>query len=612
MERRFSLKSFRQLIQLTYTSKIASVRFKKFPGYTVITFSIHNDMRDYLKSVLAFILSITGTQSLLAADKPNIVAIIADDHGVYHSTVYGSKEQRTPHMQSLADEGMTFSRAYVASPACAPSRHALMSGLMPYKNGVVGNHENSNYKLTPSEGLIQRLLDAGYEVVFRGKVTHGNGRGVIPNEVVRLPGSNNLLDPANVEAYLEKREDKSKPVALFIGPTDTHTIWPIEPDEVHFNPKDAVLPPKTFDFPEARQLMARYNQSVENVDTAVGKVREIVKRQLDEDNTLILYTSDHGQNWAFGKWSLYETGVRIPLIAVWLGKIKPQSTTDAMVSWIDLIPTFIDIAGAPIPKGIDGKSFKNVLLGETDSHRKEIFTVHKGDKTVNVYPIRAVRTDKWKYMLNLFPEFYNTTHMDVKVFREGHTRAGQENQHYFYDWNAWEQAAQKNQEAALFMHRYHARPKEELYMIEEDPYEENNLAYDPRYADVLASMRKLIKDRMKEVGDDRSLSGTPRLLADHPLPPAIQLYYPNGGETLHPGQTTDIAWSNFWAGTQTVKLEYKDGRNWKVITKSTPHNGHYAWRVPVIASDSVSLRISSADGNTFDESDQTFSISPKR
>ena len=547
-----------------------------------------------------------------AADRPNIVAIIADDHGVYHSTVYGSREQKTPHMQLLADEGMTFSRAYIASPACAPSRHALMSGLMPYRNGVVGNHENSNYKLGPTEGLIQRLMDAGYEVVFRGKVSHGNGKGVIPDGVVKLPGSNNLLDPANVEAYLAQRDDKTKPVALFIGPTDTHTIWPSEPGDVHFKPEDSILPPKTFDTPEARQLMARYNQAVENVDTTVGQVRELVKRQLDEDNTLIIYTSDHGQNWPFGKWSLYETGVRVPLIAVWPGKIRPKSTTNAMVSWVDLIPTFLDIVGAPAVEHIDGKSFKNVLLGKTSSHRDRIFTVHKGDKTVNVYPIRAVRTDKWKYMLNLFAEFYNTTHMDVKVFREGHTRAGQQNQHFFFDWATWDQAAKKSQEAAQFLHRYHARPKEELYLVEDDPYEENNLAYDPRYADVLASMRKMIQDRMIEVDDDRSLSGKPRLLKDNPLPAAIHLYFPNGGESLHSGQTANISWSDFWVGIKTVKLEYNDGSNWKIITDSAPHNGTFAWRVPAISSNQIRLRVSSADGKIFDESDRQFSISPGR
>ncbi len=566
----------------------------------------------FLITLKAILLVVASAISLSAADKPNIVAIIADDHGAYHSTVYGSKEQRTPHMQSLANDGMTFSRAYVVSPACAPSRYALISGLMPYRNGVVGNHENANYKLDASEGLIQRLMDAGYEVVFRGKVTHGNGKGTVPDGVIRLPGSNNLLDPANVEEYLVNREDKTKPVALFIGPTDTHTIWPSEPGEVHFKPEDTVLPPKTFDIPEARQLMARYNQSVENVDTTVGQVRELVKRQLDENNTLVLYTSDHGQNWAFGKWSLYETGVRVPLIAVWPGKIEPKSTTDAMVSWIDLIPTFLDIAGAPAVSGIDGKSFKNVLLGETDSHREKIFTVHKGDKTVNVYPIRAVRTGKWKYMLNLYPDFYNTTHMDIKVFREGHTRAGQQNQHYFHDWDAWVQAAQTDQEAAQFLHRYHARPREELYLVEDDPYEENNLVYDPQHAEVLASLRKEVQARMKAVKDDKSLSGKPRLLKDNPLPAAIKLYFPNGGETFTSGQTAKVAWSSFWKGTQTVKLEYSDGSSWRTITASTPHKGTFTWRIPPVSSNTVTLRVSSADGKIFDESDQPFSIALNR
>lgn len=568
-----------------------------------------NQKRFFL--TLITILLTVGATSLLAQSKPNIVVVIADDHGVYHSTVYGSKEQKTPHMQSLANEGITFSRAYVASPACGPSRYALISGLMPYRNGVVGNHENRMYKRGKFKSPVQRLIDAGYDVVFRGKITHGKGNDVTPKGVIRLPGDNNHLDPANVEDYLINRKDKTKPVALFIGPTDTHTIWPIKPEEIKFKPKNTVLPPKTFDTPGARNLMARYNQAVENVDITVGKVRALVKRQLNEANTLVIYTSDHGQNWPFGKWSLYETGVRVPLIAVWPGKIKPKTTTTAMVSWIDLFPTFIDLAGGVAVKGIDGKSFKKALLGKNENHRDKIFTVHKGDKDTNVYPIRAVRTEKWKYMLNLFPEFYNTTHMDVQIFPESHVKAGQKNPHYFAEWDAWQQAAKNNQEAAQFLHQYHARPKEELYLVEEDPYEENNLAYDPKYTNVLASMRKMIEARMQEVNDDKSLSGKPVLLKDNILPAAIKLYYPNGGETLNQGQIVNITWSTFWKGTQTIRLEYNDGKKWNTIDASTSHSGTFAWNVPKISSRKVKLRITSSNGKIFDESDKCFSVSKK-
>jgi hypothetical protein len=123
-------------------------------------------------------------------------------------------------------------------------------------------------------------------------------------------------------------------------------------------------------------------------------------------------------------------------------------------------------------------------------------------------------------------------------------------------------------------------------------------------------MRKAVQDRMKAVKDDKSLSGKPRLLKNNPLPPAFKLYFPNGGETLTSGQTVNVSWSPFWKGVRTVKLEYSNGSMWKVITNSTTHNGTFTWQVPAISSKTVTLRVSTADGKVFDESDKQFSISP--
>jgi arylsulfatase A-like enzyme len=103
---------------------------------------------------------------------PNFVMFITDDQGVYHSNPYGAQEMRTPHMQAMADEGLRFTSAYVASPSCAPSRAALMTGLMPYNNGIVGNHEN--IRKDGVEPLLPILADLGYEIVWYGKVGHGN------------------------------------------------------------------------------------------------------------------------------------------------------------------------------------------------------------------------------------------------------------------------------------------------------------------------------------------------------------------------------------------------------------------------------------------------------
>jgi len=473
-------------------------------------------MKRYM-SVAFFVLSIAliavrcqenGTTGAL----PNFVMFIGDDHGVYHSNPYGAEEIQTPNMQAMADEGMQFMRAYVASPSCAPSRAALLTGLMPYRNGIVGNHER--VRREGVEPLLPILANSGYEIAWYGKVGHGPGSDsgpgvtVIPYSKKAKKGYNQRLDIADVEGFLKDRKDKTRPLALFVGSRYPHQPWP-EPETARIQPHDIVVPPKTFDTPETRLEMTRYVEAVEILDRKIGAVRALVNTYMKPENTVMLYTSDHGQNWPFGKWSLYETGIRTPIIAVWPGKIQPKSTTRAMVSWIDIIPTFIDIAGGEVSQDIDGRSFKPVLLGEMDSHHNTIFATHKGDKDKNVYPIRSVRNEQWKYIRNLYPEFYHTTHMDL---------VPEDSPYCIRSWKSWVEASKTNPKAAAFLRAYHSRPAEELYRVEEDPYEKRNLATEPQYKEVLEEMRAMVDMHMEEVGDDRSLSAEPRLLKDHPLP----------------------------------------------------------------------------------------------
>jgi arylsulfatase A-like enzyme len=464
--------------------------------------------------IFAFVL-LLNCANAIHAKKPNFVIIIADDHGVYHSSAYGSPEFKTPNIQAMADEGIRFNDAYVASPACAPSRAALFTGLMPYNNGIVGNHETelkSNVK-----SLIPNLIDQGYEVVFQGKVAHGalkHYKGYIPKKVNMLERGNKWdVSLQIVDDYLKNRTDTSRPLALFIGCTDTHTPW-VNENKVRIKPENVVIPQRIFDTPEARLEMGRYIESAENLDRKIGKARELSNKYLDPNNTLTIYTSDHGFAWPFAKWSLYETGIRTSLIAVWPGKIKPNTATKAMVSWIDLMPTLIDIAGGKTSENIDGKPFTDVLLGKTKKHRKVIFATHKGDKGFNVYPIRSVRVGDYKYILNLHPEFYYSTHTDL---------LGKESIHGGQHWPSYVEAAKTNPAAATFLRDYHSSPAEELYNIKKDPYEMNNLADSPKYSKKLKELRERIEIRMKEVEDDKSLSGEPRLLKDNPLPRVLNI-----------------------------------------------------------------------------------------
>lgn len=464
---------------------------------------------------LAIVL-LCGRTSIAA--KPNFVITIADDHGVYHSSVYGANEFQTPNLQQMAKEGIRFDNAYVASPACAPSRAALFTGRMPYSNGIVGNHE---VELKPGvSSLLPTLLEQGYQVVFHGKVGHAGRKhfGQYVPDGVKILGGGGLQQTMTldqVETFLQQRPEDAPPLALFLGWTDTHTAWPPK-EETRIVPEEVVIPPKIFDTPEARVEMTRYVEGAEDIDRRVGQTRRLIAKHLDVNNTLVVYTSDHGMPWPFAKWSLYETGIRTPLIAVWPGKIKPSSTTDAMVSWIDLMPTLIDLAGGTSPSGIDGRSFSKVLFGETDKHREVIFATHKGDNEKNVYPIRSVRVGQWKYIRNLHPEFAYTTHTDVwarEVPRiDGHWA------HAGHHWQSYIDAAKTDPKAAAFLHDYHSSPAEELYQIEKDPYEQNNLAGLPDHAVKLAELRAMVSKRMEEVGDDESLSGPAQLLKDFPLP----------------------------------------------------------------------------------------------
>jgi arylsulfatase A-like enzyme len=174
-----------------------------------------------------------------------------------------------------------------------------------------------------------------------------------------------------------------------------------------------------------------------------------------------------------------------------------------MVSWVDILPTLVEVAGGEPPQGIDGRSFAGVLRGEKQLHRDRIFTTHSADGRMNIYPIRSVRTGDWKYIRNLHPEYYYSTHVDLAQANDGPG--------YFGSWTA---AARINAAAAAVVKRYHERPAEELYDLSADPHELKNLASDPGHASRLGTLRAELEAWMTEQGDARRTFGEPRLLSD--------------------------------------------------------------------------------------------------
>ena len=435
---------------------------------------------------------------VFAADpaRPNIVVFLTDDHTALDSSVYGSKDVKTPNMQRLAAAGLTFERAFVASPSCAPSRAALLTGLMPARNGAEPNHSKPRAEIKKLPGYLKEL---GYELVSFGKVSHYQHTGDYGFDYFAHDKYHE--DVAIPEGIKWLRARKStKPLCIFFGTNWPHVPWP-ETGE-GYEPAKVQVPPTHVDTPRTREARARYYAAVTRMDTELGNAYDAAREVLGQ-NTFFITTADHGAQGPFSKWSCYDAGIRTPMIAAWPGKITAGTRTAAMVSWIDILPTLVDVAGGTPPKDIDGRSFAGVLRGEKQEHRDRIFTTHSGDGRMNIYPTRSVRTTDWKYIRNLHPEYYYSTHVDLVQANDG---GG-----YF---DSWANKAKTDAAAAAIVKRYHERPAEELYDLNADPNEMKNLASDPRHATRLASLRAEVNAWMKEQGDEGRLYGEPRLLSD--------------------------------------------------------------------------------------------------
>jgi uncharacterized sulfatase len=229
---------------------------------------------------------------------------------------------------------------------------------------------------------------------------------------------------------------------------------------------------------------------VANTDRDLGLVNYAVRKHLGKD-VLFFFTSDHGAQFPFGKWNAYDAGIRTPLIVAWPDRIKPGTTADAMVSWIDILPTCLEVAGGKPPEKLTGRSFLGVLRGAKDAHRDKVFVTHSGDGDMNRYPLRAVRTRDWKYIRNLDPDTEHHTHIDKAAAGDGR-----------YYWDSWVEKAKTDPAAAAIVRRYHTRPAEELYDLSADPWELKNLAADPKHADRLTALRTNLDAWMKDQGDD--------------------------------------------------------------------------------------------------------------
>jgi N-sulfoglucosamine sulfohydrolase len=429
--------------------------------------------------------------------QPNIIMYISDDHGLDFLGCYGNKDIQTPNIDDLATEGMLFKNMFAASPTCAPSRSVLWTGLYSARNGCMGNHTVCRDDITSLPRYLGRL---GYRVVLANKF-HAKPKKVFSFEYInaglpRNPDNHRVyrregLNVRAVDEFLAEhsKEQPEKPLCLILADSSPHVTW--EPNKI-YDPSKLQLPPYIVDTELSRKAMANYYQDITTMDKRLGEVRAMLKKYGFKDNTLFIYTTDQGSEWPHSKWTVYDTGIHVPFIAVRPGKIKPGSVCDALVSFVDITPTLIDIAGGPQPEGLDGKSFLDVLLGKTKTFRECIYASHTRDGNMNVFPQRGVRDLRYKYILNLNPENTWTTHFTkVPDIPESHKQV----------WDTWVEKAKTDPQAAKLLDIIEHHPAEELYDLQKDPYELNNIAGKDEAGAILKKMRRQLKKWMLSQND---------------------------------------------------------------------------------------------------------------
>ena len=435
-------------------------------------------------------------QQSKTSEKPvNIVLFIADDLAAEDIGPYGNKIVRTPALDKLADESLLFTRAFAGSPTCGPSRSTMYTGLYPFRHGGHSNHTGVK---EGTKSLVHYLQPLGYRVAIAGKL-HVGPEEVFPFERVShtnvpepgfedRPGLRWDLNMEPVDKWLSQQK-RNEPFMLVVADHSPHVIWP---EDASYDPDEVDIPSRHIDTEDTRKSRARYYTDITKMDSNVDKLLKSLENHNLSENTIVVFVSDQGPQWPFGKWGLYDYGIQSPMLIRWPGQLQGGTETGALISFTDLLPTFVDIAGGEVPESaIDGKSFLPVLKGEKETVRDIVFASHTGDRKMNRAPSRMLRTKQYKYILNLAPEILYTTHMDKAKDHDG----GREY------WDSWREKSFVDEHASAVLWRYHNRPAEELYDVAADPQEKHNLIADPEYAEMVEDFRKKMDTIRKQQGD---------------------------------------------------------------------------------------------------------------
>ena len=491
--------------------------------------------RLYLVLFPIFVFASPRVAAADATAKPNIVLFVTDDQSPI-AGCYGSPLIQTPNLDQLAKEGLLFSHAYATTASCSASRSVILTGLQNHANGQYGHtddyHKFSSFPSCASLSLPLQMKANGYRTAHIGKLH------IAPESVFHFDQYLEAKNAHNTSEWIESclplfTENSDAPFFLCFWTKDLHRSEDTEPsaegklkpnrfgnppagknypgtEEVIYDPAKILVPVFLPDSPECRQELAQYYQSVTRTDKALGALMESLKKSGKWDNTIVIFTADHGMAFPGAKTTVYEAGLHVPLvIRDPRAKLKGTSS-DALVSHTDLTPTILDLAGGydtekqapkkllPVPEigqgenpgkpmtKYHGRSWAALLNENQTQGWDEIASSHTFHEVQMYYPMRAVRDRKFKLIWNIAYQLPYPFASDL--------------------WAAstWQAQFQKGPQAPYgqrTVNSYIHRPHFELYDISSDPNETRNLAEDPAHIKTLELYQEKIKTMQRDTDD---------------------------------------------------------------------------------------------------------------
>ncbi len=447
--------------------------------------------------------SLAGCARQVDLAPPNILILMSDNHSWNHLGCYGDATVKTPNIDKVAEEGVRFTHAFCPAPSCTPARAAMLTG-----QDIWRLEEGANlWGTIPSRFAVYTdlLEEAGYLVGYEGK---GWGPGdYTAGGWNRNPAGNRY---GSFEEFYNER-DRGQPFCYWFSSRDPHRPYRTDGGkEAGYNLDSISVPPYLPDVPAVRGDIADYYAEIQHFDMEVGEHLGLLSEFGVVDDTVVIIASDNGWQMPRGLANLYDSGTRLPLIVSLPNRIPGGRVVDDFVTLTDFAPTFLDMAGLPIPEDMTAKSLVQILMsdrgGIVDSQRSFVVTARERHAFARQggpgYPARALRTREHLYIRNYVPDLWPAGDPPLYGDVDAHMLQFPSPTKMFLL-----QRADDPEYRSLFNLGFLKRPEEELYDLKVDPYQMENVAKDPAYESARTELSAQLDEYLRRTGDPREVGG---------------------------------------------------------------------------------------------------------